>query len=63
VGHKHSSLAYDETMREFESESLGNHFEPDLKVHINVHYGKNSGVQTALNKDVVQVSGRITVSF
>lgn len=63
MGHKHSSLAFDDVLKEFESEHLGNHFEPDLKIHVNVHYGKNLGMQSISHNDIVQVSGKITVSF
>lgn len=64
VGHKHSSLAFDDMLKEFESDHhIGDHFEPELKLLVNVHYGKNLGVSTASNNDVVQVSGKITVSF
>lgn len=63
MGHKHSSLAFDETLKELESEHISNHFEPELKVLVNVHYAKNLGMKTASHNDVVQVSGKITVSF
>lgn len=62
MGHKHSSLAFDDTLKELENEH-NSHFEPELKVLVNVHYAKNLGMKTASHNDVVQVSGKITVSF
>ncbi len=57
VSIKHSSLAFDECLREIEKEL----FEPDLKVVINAQYNKLVCASNDLN--VVQVQGRITVSF
>lgn len=65
MSRKYSSLAFDEVLKEFDSVHLADAgFEPELKVLVNVHYSKAPGVSAALPKsDVVQVSGRITVSF
>jgi hypothetical protein len=61
VSPKHSSLAFDETMKEMESPYDGD-FEPELKVIVNAHYSKSSFSPMA-SEDVIQVNGRITVSF
>lgn len=61
VSKNNSSLAFDETVKELENHFDGN-FEPELKVIVNAHFSKASFSQTA-SQDVVQVSGRITVSF
>lgn len=58
---KNSSLAFDETMKELENHYDGD-FEPELKVIVNAHYSKSSFSQMA-SDDVIQVNGRITVSF
>jgi hypothetical protein len=63
VGHKHSSLAFDDALKEFDSGHISNHYEPELKILVNVHYGKNPGMQAVSHNDIVQVSGKITVSF
>lgn len=61
VSPKNSSLAYDETIKEFESHDDGD-FEPELKVIVNAHYVNPSFSQMTV-EDVIQVNGRITVSF
>ncbi|MBA3815130.1 MAG: hypothetical protein H0X29_01140 [Parachlamydiaceae bacterium] len=64
MGHKHSSLAFDDDLKEFDSgHQIGNHYEPELKIHVNVHYAKNLGMNAVSLSDIVQVSGKITVSF
>jgi hypothetical protein len=63
VSPKYSSLAIDDTFREFDNEvALENSYEPDLQVIVNVHYGKTPAL-TAASSDVVSVKGSITVSF
>lgn len=57
---KECSLAYDETVKEFEADIDA--FEPELKVIVNARY-KNAPVAFAASHDVVEVMGRITVSF
>lgn len=59
---KNSSLAYDESIKEFEKTHFNSGFEPELKVIINAHYSKSSRSQMT-SDDVIQVNGRITVSF
>jgi hypothetical protein len=61
VSPKHSSLAYDEAIKEFDEVQM-DHFEPELKVIVNAHYLKPSLSQMT-SEDVIQVKGRITVSF
>jgi hypothetical protein len=60
VSPKHSSLAFDEITKEFED--TFSEFEPELKVIVNAHYSKASFAPAA-SQDVIQVNGRITVSF
>jgi hypothetical protein len=60
VSPKHSSLAFDETIKEFD----GAIFEPQLAVIINAHYSKAPMTPaTPLQMDVIQVKGSITISF
>lgn len=59
---KHSSLAFDETAKEFEESHFNGGFEPELKVIVNAHYLKSSLLPMA-SDDVIHVNGRITVSF
>lgn len=59
---KNSSLAFDETTKEFEESHFDGSFEPELKVIVNAHYLKSSFSQVS-SDDVIQVNGRITVSF
>lgn len=61
VSPNNSSLAFDETVKELENHFDGD-FEPELKVIVNAHY-LNSSFSQMTSKDVVQVSGRITISF
>lgn len=56
---KHSSLAYDEATTEFDGSHYNQDFEPELTVIVNAHYSKSS----AMLDDLIQISGRITVSF
>lgn len=62
VSPKQSSLAFDETVKEFESCQYGVDFEPELKVIVNARYMK-SPVSFVASQDVIEVNGRITVSF
>lgn len=62
VSPKNSSLAFDETIKEFDENHFNNGFEPELKVIVNAHYLKSSFSSMPSN-DVIQVNGRITVSF
>jgi hypothetical protein len=62
VSPKNSSLAYDETVKEFENAHFNSSFEPELKIIVNAHYSKSSRSQIT-SDDVIQVNGRITVSF
>lgn len=60
---KHSSLAFDEIVKEFDdNQHFNGSFEPDLKVIVNAHFSKASFSPMA-SDDVIQVNGRITVSF
>lgn len=59
---KNCSLAFDETVKEFDENPFNNGFEPELKVLVNAHYSKSSFAQMA-SDDVIHVNGRITVSF
>ena len=59
---KNCSLAFDETTKEFDESHYNGRFEPELKVIVNAHYLKSSFSQMA-SDDVIQVNGRITVSF
>lgn len=59
---KNSSLAFDEAVREFDETLDSVNFEPELKMIVNAHYLKSSFSQAA-SQDVIQVNGRITVSF
>lgn len=59
---KQSSLAFDETVKEFEAGHYGNDFEPELKVIVNARYMK-SPAAFMTSQDVIEVNGRITVSF
>ena len=61
VSPKNSSLAFDETLKEFDENHFGG-FEPELKVIVNAHYLKSS-FSTMASDDVIHVNGRITVSF
>lgn len=59
---KHSSLAFDETVKEFDDNCyFDSGFEPELTVIVNANYSKTPSMATSL--DVIQVNGRITVSF
>lgn len=60
---KYSSLAFDDALREIDHEyPVDINFEPDLKVIVNAHYSKTP--LTALtSNDVIQIRGRMTVSF
>jgi hypothetical protein len=62
VSTKQSSLAFDEAIKEFDESHLNGRFEPELKVIVNAHYLRSSFSQGA-SDDVIQVNGRITVSF
>lgn len=62
VSPKHSSLAFDETVKEFDESHFNGGFEPELKVIVNAHYSKSS-FSPMTSEDVIQVNGRITVSF
>lgn len=59
---KESSLAFDESVKEFEAGHYVNDFEPELKVIVNPRYMKSSFLFDA-SHDVIEVQGRITVSF
>lgn len=59
---KYCSLAFDETVKEFEETHFKGSFEPELKVIVNAHYSRSSFSPMA-SDDVIQVNGRITVSF
>lgn len=59
---KHSSLAYDETTKEFSGSHFDNDFEPELSVIVNAYYSKTP-MSLAASEDVIQIHGRITVSF
>lgn len=59
---KNSSLAFDEAVKDFDDSHFSGGFEPDLKVIVNAHYSKSSFSHMA-SDDVIQVNGRITVSF
>lgn len=60
---KYSSLAIDDTFKEFDNDNaLENSYEPNLQVIVNVHYGKTPAVPAA-SLDVMAIQGRITVSF
>lgn len=54
-----NSLAYDEALKELHQQP----FEPDLRVIVNAHYLKTPTCPMASEADVIQVRGRITVSF
>jgi len=63
VSPKHSSLAFDEAIKDFDRNvHLGIGFEPDLKVIVNAHFSKTPSSSASTN-DVVEIMGRITVSF
>ena len=62
VSPKNSSLAFDETMKDFDDSHYSGGFEPELKVIVNAHFLKSSFSHMA-SDDVIQVMGRITVSF
>jgi hypothetical protein len=62
VSPKNSSLAFDEALKEFDVKPFNNGFEPEFKVIVNAHYLKSSFAQMT-SDDVIQVNGRITVSF
>lgn len=55
---KNCSLAFEECVKDLERDQC---FEPDLKVILNARYAKSSFAQ--MTDNVVQVKGRITVSF
>ncbi len=60
---KYSSLAVDESFKEFDNETaLEDSFEPHLEVIVNAHFGKIPS-PSATSSDVLNVTGRITVSF
>lgn len=65
MSRKYSSLAFDETLKEFDAKQHHHaNFEPELKVLVNVHYSQSpASAAASANHDVVNVSGRITVSF
>lgn len=54
-----NSLAYDEILKELDQQP----FEPDLRVIVNAQYLKSPHSPLASQTDVIQVKGRITVSF
>lgn len=58
---KHSSLAYDETIKEFDE--FENQFRPELKVLVKANYSATSHVVTAHQNEIVNIEGRITISF
>ena len=60
---KHSSLAFDEAVKEFDRD-YDNAFEPELKVIVNANYIKTPRLLLASAQgDAIQVKGSITVSF
>ena len=64
MSHKYSSLAFDESLKEFDRDLSDSNFEPDLKVIVNGSYQKVPLAPfTSSFNDVVQVRGKITVSF
>jgi hypothetical protein len=65
VSHQYSSLAFDEALKEFDSQQhYDASFEPELTVLVNERYGKTSlSSATTPLSNVLEVKGRITVSF
>lgn len=59
---KHSSLAFDEAVKEFDENHFNGEFEPELKVIVNAHYSTSSFSEMT-SDDVIHVNGRITISF
>lgn len=59
---KECSLAFEDTVKEFEDVKYDGIVEPELKVIVNARYLKSS-FSHMTSEDVIQVQGRITVSF
>lgn len=59
---KNSSLAYDETLKEFDNDDHHDiNFEPELTVLVKANYLKTP--HTSISHEIVHVKGRVTVSF
>lgn len=58
---KECSLAFEDTVKEFEEFHNNGIIEPELTVIVNARYLKSSA--HLASHDVIQVQGRITVSF
>jgi hypothetical protein len=61
VSPKECSLAFEDTVKEFEDFHENEIIEPELTVIVNARYLKSSSHMTS--DDVIQVQGRMTVSF